>query len=43
MKKYIAACLLLLIGSEAVSIAAITVIITMALCDMARAAEKKGV
>lgn len=43
MKKYIAVALLLLIGSEAVSIAAITVIIAMALCDLSRAAEKKGV
>lgn len=43
MKKYIAFLLLLLAGSEILSLAALTIIIILALCDFARAAEKKGV
>lgn len=43
MKKYIAFILLLLAGSEILSLASLSIITIMVLCDVARAAEKKGV
>lgn len=43
MKKYIFFALLLLAGNEILSLAALSIITIMALCDVARAAEKKGV
>lgn len=43
MKKYIFFALLLMAGSEILSLAALTIMIAMALCDFASAAEKKGV
>lgn len=43
MKKYALVSLLLLAGSEAISLAALIIISIMVLLDMARAAEKKGV
>ena len=43
MKKYLSAALLLILGEEAVSFAALSIILIMVLCEIAKAAEKKGV
>lgn len=42
MKKYMVMALPLMAGIEIVSLAALLIITIMALCDIARAAEKRG-
>lgn len=43
MKKYLPVALLLILSEEAVSFAALSIILIMVLCDLAKAAERKGV
>lgn len=42
MKKYLLS-MLLIVGNEAVSLAVLTIILIMVLCDFAKAAERKGI
>lgn len=43
MKKYLFPVILLIVGEEVVSLAALIIVLTMVLCDLAKAAERKGV
>lgn len=43
MKKYLFMSLLLIVGNEAVSLAVLTIILIMVLCDFAKAAERKEI
>lgn len=42
MKKYLLS-MLLIVGNEAVSLAVLTIILIMVLCDFAKAAEREGI
>lgn len=42
MKKYLLS-MLLIVGNEAVSLAVLTIILIMVLCDFAKAAERKEI
>lgn len=43
MKKYLFMSLLMIAGEEAISLAALSIILIMVLCDFAKAAERKGI
>ena len=43
MKKYLFVAPLLILGEEVISLAALSIVLVMVLCDFAKAAEKNGI